>query len=78
LIELINPYEEKQFLEYALLIPSELKLYKQDGTIIEKYVLRLVAQKLGLPKEIVWRPKKAFQYSSRIQKILAAYLGIKI
>ncbi|MFZ2414947.1 MAG: asparagine synthase C-terminal domain-containing protein [Minisyncoccia bacterium] len=77
-IELINPYEEKQFLEYALLIPPELKLYKQNETIIEKYVLRLVAQKLGLPEEIVWRPKKAFQYSSRIQKILAAYLGIKI
>lgn len=76
-IGLINPYEEKQFLEYAFTISPELKLYKKDGTIIEKYILRLVAQKLELPEEIVWRPKKAFQYSSRMQKILAVYLGIK-
>jgi asparagine synthase (glutamine-hydrolysing) len=76
-IKLINPYEEKQFLEYALSIPSELKLYKQNKTIIEKYILRLVALKLKLPEKIVWRPKKAFQYSSQMQKLLAAYLGIK-
>jgi asparagine synthase (glutamine-hydrolysing) len=76
-IDLINPYEDKLFLEYALSISPELKLYKKDDAIIEKYILRLMAQKLGLPEEIIWRPKKAFQYSSRIQKILAAYLGIK-
>jgi asparagine synthetase B (glutamine-hydrolysing) len=53
-------------------------LYTKENVVIEKYILRLVAQKLDLPEEIVWRPKKAFQYSSRMQKLLAAYLGIKI
>ncbi|MCX6737772.1 MAG: asparagine synthase-related protein [Candidatus Parcubacteria bacterium] len=77
-IEIVNPYEEKQFLEYSLTISPELKLYKKDGTIIEKYILRLVAQKLGLSEEIVWRPKKAFQYSSRMQKILAKKMGIHL
>lgn len=77
-MQIINPYEEKDFLNYALDISPSLKLYSQNGKIIEKYILRLVAQKLKLPSEIVWRPKKAFQYSSRIQKNLAAYLGIKI
>jgi len=77
-IKIINPYEEENFLQYALSIPTELKLYTQDNQIIEKYILRLAAQKLGLPGEIVWRPKKAFQYSSRMQKILAKYLGIKL
>jgi len=76
-IELINPYEQEPFLKYALDIPSNLKLYTKENTIIEKYILRLVAQKLDLPEEIVWRPKKAFQYSSRMQKLLAAYLGIR-
>jgi len=76
-ITIINPYEEENFLQYALSIPTELKLYNQDSQIIEKYILRLVAQNLGLPEEIVWRPKKAFQYSSRMQKILAAYLDAK-
>ena len=76
-IELINPYEQESFLKYALAIPINLKLYTKENTVIEKHILRLVAQRLGLPEEIVWRPKKAFQYSSRMQKLLAAYLGIK-
>lgn len=37
---------------------------------IEKYIERLWGNKLGLPDEIVWRPKMAFQYSTQVQKLV--------
>jgi len=65
-IALINPYLEKNFVELALSVPSQYKLYQG----IEKFILRQYAEKLGLPNAIVNRPKKAFQYSTGIQNII--------
>lgn len=65
-IKLINPYLEKSFVELCLAIPARLKI-SQSG---EKLILRQLGKKLGLPEKIVSRPKKAFQYSSKIQKII--------
>ncbi len=50
----------------ALSIPTELKI--RNG--IRKYILRKTAEKLGLPREVAWREKKAAQYGSGAQKIL--------
>lgn len=69
-ITLVNPYLEKDFIEFTLTIPSEYKV--KEG--VEKFMMREWGKKRGLPNEIVSRPKKAFQYSTGIQKTVKRLL----
>lgn len=64
-INIIYPYLEQEIIDLSLRIPSQYKI--KDG--IEKYVLRQYAKHRGIPEEIIKRPKKAFQYSTGIQKM---------
>jgi len=63
-ITLLNPYLEDDFVAFSLTVPAELK--RRNG--IEKYFMRVWGRERGLPQEIVDRPKKAFQYSTGLQK----------
>lgn len=63
-ITLLNPYLEQDFVDFSLTVPTILKL--KDG--VEKYFMRAWGQVRGLPQVIVDRPKKAFQYSTGLQK----------
>jgi len=65
-IRLISPYLEKDFVQFSLALPPIYK-YNQGW---EKIILRKLGKKLGLPADILRRHKKAFQYSTRLQKIL--------
>ena len=60
-VELRVPYLDTNVVEIALRIAPELKIH--NG--IRKYILRLAAGKI-LPDELVWKEKKAAQYSSGI------------
>ncbi len=64
-IKLINPYLEKEFVDFALSVPQQLLIYRGK----EKYISRLLGKRLHLPKAIVNRPKKAMQYSTGLSKI---------
>ncbi len=64
-VELRMPYLDKEVVELALRIVPELKIH--NG--LRKYVLRLAAGKI-LPDELVWKEKKAAQYSSGIYSAL--------
>ncbi len=66
-LTLINPYLTTNFIKFSLQLPVSL-IRSGDRN---KYLLRLLGQDLSLPQEIVTRPKEAFQYSTRIQKILS-------
>jgi len=63
-ITLLNPYLEQDFVDFSLTVPAELKL--REG--VEKYFMREWGKTRNLPQEIVNRPKKAFQYSTGLQK----------
>lgn len=63
-ITLLNPYLEQDFVDFALTVPADLKL--TNG--VEKYFMREWGKTRGLPLEIITRPKKAFQYSTGLQK----------
>ncbi len=65
-LELMAPFLDPDLVEYALKIPSELKI--RNGT--RKFILREVARKRGLPDFIVNREKKAIQYSTGVDKVL--------
>jgi asparagine synthase (glutamine-hydrolysing) len=64
-VELRVPYLDREVVELALRIAPELKVH--NG--IRKYILCLAAKKL-LPDELVFKEKKAAQYSSGIYSAL--------
>jgi asparagine synthase (glutamine-hydrolysing) len=63
-ITLLNPYLEEDFVEFSLTVPAEYKIAQG----VEKFFMREWGKRRGLPQEIVNRPKKAFQYSTGLQK----------
>ncbi len=60
-IELRVPFLDIKLVRYALRIPSSMKISNGQS----KYVLRKVAESLGIPKHLI-REKKAAQYGSRV------------
>ena len=64
-IELRVPYLDKEVVELALRIVPELKIRSS----MRKYILRLAAKGV-LPDELIWKEKKAAQYSSGIYSAL--------
>jgi len=69
-LELCCPFAYLPLVEYALKLPSALRVNRSDGKVIRKYILRKLAAHLELPDSVVDRPKKAVQYSSGVQKVL--------
>ncbi len=68
-VELRVPYLDLDVVRLALKIPMKYKLNgDEDG--LRKCILRSVASDIGVPYEIVRRPKKAAQYGSGVHKIL--------
>ncbi|OPY27137.1 MAG: asparagine synthetase B [Methanobacterium sp. PtaU1.Bin242] len=68
-VELRVPYLDLDVINMAMNIPIKYKINSENDPL-RKCILREVAQELGVPKEIVKRPKKAAQYGSGIHKML--------
>ncbi len=69
--EIRLPYANIDLVKYALSLPLSLKIGMLDDQ--RKLVLREVAIKAGLPKDMALKRKKAFQYSSGLQKLLVSF-----
>jgi asparagine synthase (glutamine-hydrolysing) len=68
-VELRVPYLDHDIVNLAMEMPMKYKIRSFDDRL-RKHILREVAAELGVPDEIVKRPKKAAQYGSGIHKIL--------
>lgn len=55
-VEIRYPLLDYKLAEFAFTIPESLRIKNS----IEKYILRKAAQKLNVPKEIIWKKKKGF------------------
>jgi len=65
------PFLDIEMIEFALTIPTELKLYRQDDRRrIEKWILRRAYEDF-LPEEIVWRTKEQFDEGSGTTDLIA-------
>jgi asparagine synthase (glutamine-hydrolysing) len=62
-IEVVQPYLDKKFIEFAKTISIELKLKKVGGNLWGKWILREGFKEV-LPKEIIWREKTPLEYGS--------------
>lgn len=68
-IELCVPYLDVNVIKTAMSIPPSFKISGPEDNL-KKQVLRQVAKMIGLPANIVNRPKKAIQYGSGVDKII--------
>lgn len=68
----LYPFLEKEVVKFAVKISSDLKI--KNG--IQKYILREAFREY-LPKEIVERKKKSFQYGSGVHKALKKFNAFK-
>lgn len=68
-VELRLPFASYPLVEFAMSLPLNLKISSKDDTL-RKFVLRKTAEKLGLPSQIVYKPKKAMQYATGVDKAL--------
>jgi diphthine-ammonia ligase len=66
-VELMTPFLDKELIIEAMKFPPEDKLDDDQ----KKIILRKIAEEEGLPKEFAWRKKKAAQYGSKFDRILA-------
>lgn len=72
-VELRVPYLDLDIINTAINIPMKYKISGIEDKL-RKCILREVAAELGVPAEIVNRPKKAAQYGSGIHKMLKKVL----
>lgn len=68
-VELRLPFLDKSLVEFAINLPVKNKI-SGTGDLLRKNILRKLAFNEGLDKEIAYRPKKAAQYGTGIDKIL--------
>lgn len=68
-IHIEAPYLDPAFVQLAMKIPAIQNLSGKYGKG-RKAVLRTLAEKMGAPKELVERPKKAMQYGTGAAKAL--------
>jgi asparagine synthase (glutamine-hydrolysing) len=68
-LELLLPFTSFNMVKFALGLPVDLKMEQKQDTL-RKLVLRRAALNLGLPTSIVYKPKKAVQYSTGINNAI--------
>ncbi|MEM3553785.1 MAG: asparagine synthetase B, partial [Candidatus Bathyarchaeia archaeon] len=79
-VELRLPFASFPIAEFALNLPLKMKV-ESPSDPLRKTVLRRAAERLGLPSEIVYRPKKAVQYATGVAKAvrrLAKREGLRV
>mgnify|MGYP003877133775 CR=1 FL=1 len=68
-VELRLPFMDRELISFALSIPVNLKIDSPNDQI-RKRVLRRAAERMGLPKIMSYRRKRAIQYATGVNKAL--------
>nr|MDO8135382.1 asparagine synthetase B [Candidatus Njordarchaeum guaymaensis] len=70
LTELFAPFLDPAIVMFSLGIPLRLKLFRENSRISRKYILRKVAQRIGVPIRLLPEQKVAMQFGSGVARIL--------
>jgi len=68
-VELRLPFADWDIIQLALSLPPNLKIASPND-LLRKRVLRQTARKLGIPKSIAEKPKKAIQYTTGVNRAM--------
>jgi asparagine synthase (glutamine-hydrolysing) len=66
------PFTDTDVVDYALSIPPEYKVYRENGASIEKWILRKAVEDT-VPDDVLWRPKAKFWQGAGVQELLAEH-----
>jgi asparagine synthase (glutamine-hydrolysing) len=69
-IELFAPYADISVVKFSLEVPIELKLFKKASGYSRKYFLNQIANKIGVPTQLLPKQKVAAQFGSGAAGIL--------
>jgi asparagine synthase (glutamine-hydrolysing) len=58
-----QPYLDDAFMDFALTVPSDLKIRKDNGTVWGKWILRKAFEPF-LPQEFIWQGKRPLEVGS--------------
>jgi len=67
-IKIIQPFINRDVIDFALQIPADLKIKKYNGKVWGKWILRRAFENL-LPPEIIWQDKRPLEYGSGMTKL---------
>jgi asparagine synthase (glutamine-hydrolysing) len=67
-IKIIQPFMNRDVIDFALQIPADLKIKKHNGEVWGKWILRRAFENL-LPPEIIWQDKRPLEYGSGMTKL---------
>jgi asparagine synthase (glutamine-hydrolysing) len=68
-VRMLHPFADYRLIEFGLSIPPALMIQGRDDAL-RKRILRRTCLNLGLPKQIVEKPKKAVQYSTGVDRCI--------
>ena len=66
-VSILQPFLSKGFISVAMKFPIYNKIVSNDD-VLRKHIIRKIALSFDLPPEVIFRRKKAIQYSSLIHK----------
>ncbi|WP_455276919.1 DUF7411 family protein [[Eubacterium] cellulosolvens] len=69
-IEIRSPFLDQRLINYAIKVPPEYKIKRENSRYIRKFILRSIAKNFGVPPDIADRIKIAIQYGSDSWKAL--------
>lgn len=73
-IKIVQPFMDKEVIDFALKIPADLKIRKYNGKVWGKWILRKAFED-SLPHEVIWQDKRPLEYGSgmiRIREIITS------
>lgn len=76
-INLIQPFRDKEIIDFALNTPRELKIREENGKIWGKWILRKAFED-ELSQDLAWQSKRPLEYGSgmtRLRKIITAKIS---
>jgi len=67
-IDIIQPYLQREFVNFSLEIPVEFKIREDKGKLVGKWILRRAFENF-LPEDIIWQNKRPLEQGSGTVKL---------
>ena len=67
-LKIVQPFTDKDVVDFALGLPREMKVREDNGQIWGKWIVRKAFEDI-LPKEVVWQGKRPLEYGSGMNRL---------
>lgn len=76
-LEIAQPFTNKDVVDFALGLPREMKIRRENGWIWGKWIVRKAFEDI-LPREVAWQSKRPLEYGSgmsRLREMISAKIS---